>query len=342
MNIDRARKVLKAAGQPAYRARQILQAVYVDGVRSYREITSLPAALREELASKAPIMSVQQRRVVVSKDKRAHKALLKLSDDKVIESVLLKPKPGDIWTTCISTQVGCAMGCTFCATGLMGLLRDLTAEEITDQVLFWKQYLRTNKLKGRIGNVVYMGMGEPLHALKPVFESLRILTDPERFAISSRHISVSTVGIVPGIEQFVAEFPQVNLALSLHAANDTLRRKLVPMNKAYPLEKLVEVLKYALTVTKRKIFLEYVLLAGENDGKDQAQDLIRFIHKVGRPDLLHVNLIVWNPTETEHKAPLGDRARLFRDWLKRRGVRVTIRKNLGTDIDGACGQLIAE
>lgn len=340
MDVRVLRDALRRLKQPEYRFKQMLQAVYTDGVSSYDEITALPKKLREELKKKAPLLSFSPKKVLTSKDKRAYKALIELKDGKYIESVLMRPKSDGGWTTCVSSQVGCAMQCVFCATGLMGLRRDLTAEEIADQVLFWRQYIRTKRIGGRLTNVVYMGMGEPLHNLENVFSSLRILLDPDRLGLGARHISVSTVGLVPGIEKFIEAFPQVNLAVSLHAAEETLRRRLVPVSKAYPLEELSRVLGDVLSRTRRKIFLEYVLLAGENDGKKHAQELIRFLHKTGRSDLLHINLIVWNPTDTPYTQTPGDRARLFRDWLRERGVNVTIRKSLGTDIQGACGQLI--
>lgn len=341
MDMEKLRAALQESRQPAYRFAQALKAIYRDGVSSYEQITTLPAVLRETLSVKAPILSLQESSLLVSRDGLAHKALLSLKDGLVIETVLLKPKPGLSWSVCISSQVGCAMGCTFCATGLMGFRRDLTAEEIADQVLYWRQYLRDRKLEGRLSNVVYMGMGEPMLCLDSVEESLRILMDPKRLGLSARHISVSTVGIVPGMERFLKSFPQVNLALSLHSADDTLRTKIVPVNRKYPLKALSAVLRKTLKAAKRKIFIEYVLLEEENDSRRYANALAQFIHKVGRPDLLHVNLIVWNPTDTKHQKPSLGSVRLFREWLQDRGVRVTIRKNLGADIQGACGQLIA-
>lgn len=340
MDLEKVRAVLERRGEPGYRLAQILKSVYRDGAADYAAMTSLPAPLREELAREAPILSLSARKVVVSSDARAHKAALALQDGSLVESVLLKPKPVESWSACISTQVGCAMGCTFCATGLMGLTRNLTAEEISDQVLFWRQYLRAKRLRGELTNVVYMGMGEPLHNIENVFGSLRVLLDPARLALSPRHVAVSTVGLVPGIERFVAEFPQVHLALSLHAADDKLRGLLVPANNAYGLKELARVLEKVLAKTRRKVFLEYVLLAGENDAPENARDLAKFVKSASRPDLLHVNLIAFNPTDTPHRKPAAESARRFRDLLLRAGVRVTIRKNLGTDIQGACGQLI--
>jgi 23S rRNA (adenine2503-C2)-methyltransferase len=331
--------VLTQRGEPGYRLGQILDAVYKKGASSYAEISSLPAPLREALAE-APLLSLSERCVLVSKDGRARKAALGLHDKLAIESVLLKPKPGDAWSVCISCQAGCAIGCSFCATGLMGLKRNLTVEEIVDQVLFWRQYLRREKVPGRVTNVVYMGMGEPFHCYDNVAESLRALTDPNRLGLAQRHVAVSTSGLAPGIERFADEFPQVSLALSLHAANDELRSKLVPVNKAYPLAKLAESLRLYLAKTNRRVFIEYVLLAGENDQPQHAEELVRFIRGLGKPHLLHINLIVWNPTRTAHEPTPVPRAQAFRARLEEAGLSVTIRKNLGQDIQGACGQLI--
>lgn len=340
MDLDKVRSLLTTRKEPAFRLRQIAHAVYQDAVSSYDQITALPAALRETLAQEVPLLSLRAKEVRVSADGRAHKAILSLTDGREIESVLLKPKPGSSWSVCISVQVGCAMGCTFCATGLMGLSRNLTSEEIVDQVLFWRQYLKSKPLTGAITNVVYMGMGEPMQNLENVSQSLRVLMSPETFGMSARHIAVSTVGLAPAMERFLAEFPQVNLALSLHAAQDVLRDKLVPVNRAHPLKRLAEVLKNALDKNRRKIFLEYVLLSGENDRPEDALNLARYIRSIGRPDLLHINLIAWNPTDTPHAPSSVLAARVFRDLLRQHGLHVTIRKNLGADIQGACGQLI--
>ncbi|MBI4348233.1 MAG: 23S rRNA (adenine(2503)-C(2))-methyltransferase RlmN [Elusimicrobia bacterium] len=340
MDAERLARTLQARGEPKFRLAQILEAVYKRGASSYAEITSLPAPLREALGPAAPILSLTERRVLVSKDGRARKAALALADGLAIEAVLLKPKPGDAWSVCVSVQAGCAVGCTFCATGLMGLRRDLTSEEIVDQVLFWLQYLRREKVPGRITNVVYMGMGEPFHNYENVAESLRALTDPARAGLAQRHVAVSTSGLAPGIDRFADDFPQVSLALSLHAANDELRTKLVPVNKAYPLAKLAASVRKYLDKTNRRLFLEYVLLSGENDAPKHADELASFVRRVGKPHLVHVNLIVWNPTRTAHAPSSAANARAFKARLEESGLSVTIRKNLGQDIQGACGQLI--
>jgi 23S rRNA (adenine(2503)-C(2))-methyltransferase len=339
MDASKAQAALKDLGQPGYRWEQVRKAVYDQAVESYDEISVLPADVRKALSERAPILSLTPRRVEVSADGRAHKALLDLADGKVVETVLLRPSPTR-WTTCISSQVGCAVACTFCATGLMGLTRSLTPEEIADQVLFWRQYMKKRALEGRLDNVVYMGMGEPFACYEEVSESLKILIDQKRLGIGARHISVSTSGIAPKIVAFGRDFPQVNLALSLHAATDALRSRLVPMNKAYDLAKLGEALKTYLSETNRKIFFEYVLLKGENDRAEDAAALARWLKGLGPTGLLHVNLIVFNQTDTPHKPTDESDARRFQEWIMAEGFKATVRQNLGRDIDGACGQLV--
>jgi 23S rRNA (adenine2503-C2)-methyltransferase len=341
VDLARVQSALQELGAPKFRLEQVRRAVFADSVGSYEQIAVLPAGLRKDLAERAPILSESVVRVDVSRDGRAHKAILKLSDGKIIETVLLRPSETR-WTTCISCQVGCAIGCTFCATGLMGLARNLTVEEITDQVLFWRQYMREKALPGRLDNVVYMGMGEPFACYDLVAESLRALMDQKQFGIGARHISVSTSGLAPQIERFADDFPQINLALSLHAADDELRTKLVPVNKAFPLARLSSALKHYLSKSSRKVFLEYVLLRGENDREEDARHLIEFVRETGPLELLHVNLIIFNQTATPHEATPEENARRFQALLLGAGIKATVRQNLGRDIQGACGQLIVE
>jgi 23S rRNA (adenine2503-C2)-methyltransferase len=339
VDLPRVAAALKELKVPAFRLDQLRRAVFDEAVVSFQDIAVLPADLRRTLSSGDPLMSAAEKRVEVSGDKRAHKALLTLQDGKIVETVLLRPSPTR-WTTCISTQVGCAIGCTFCATGLMGLSRNLTPEEITDQVLFWRQYMKRNGLEGRLDNVVYMGMGEPFSTYDNTCESLRRLMDQKQFAIGARHISVSTSGLAPQIERFGKDFPQVNLALSLHAADDELRTKLVPVNKAYPLKRLSEAVGKYLSLTNRKVFLEYVMLSGENDRPQDARRLVEWAVATGPLELLHANLIIFNKTETAHEATAEDVARRFQAILMDGGMHATVRQNLGRDIQGACGQLI--
>ena len=341
MDSARLKTFLTEKGQPAYRVGQVLKAVFQDGVSSYKEISVLPAALREELEKAVPLQSAAAEAVQASSDGTAYKAVLRLNDGLKVETVLMSPKPGH-WSCCISSQVGCALRCDFCATGLMGLRRNLTAEEIADQVLFWRQYIRAKALPVTLSNVVYMGMGEPFQNLDAVTDSIHALIDPERFGLAQRHIAVSTAGVAPGIEEFGRRFRQVHLALSLHAADDALRTKLVPINKSYPLARLREALQAYFKLSNQKVFIEYVLLEGENDGPEHAKQLADYLKSVGHRERLHVNLIVFNPTDTPHSPSRREAAKRFRDTLAARGINATIRKNLGQEIEGACGQLIVE
>lgn len=338
MDAAKVRAALAECGQPAYRWDQVRRAVFGAAASSYEEIPGLPEGARSALTKSAPILCLTPVQVQVSSDSRAHKALLKLHDGKTVETVLLRPSPTR-WTTCISCQVGCAVACTFCATGLMGLARTLTPEEICDQVLFWRIYMKAHALPGRLDNVVYMGMGEPFACYDVMAESLRQLIDQKLFGIGARHIAVSTSGVAPKMEKFGEDFPQVSLALSLHSAVDALRDRLVPMNKAYNLDKLGRAIKNYLARTNRKVFFEYVLLKGENDRAEDADALARWLTGLGPQSLLHVNLIVFNQTATPHKATVESDARRFQELIMAKGFKATIRQNLGRDIDGACGQL---
>ncbi|MFA6030936.1 MAG: 23S rRNA (adenine(2503)-C(2))-methyltransferase RlmN [Elusimicrobiota bacterium] len=359
MDARKVRKTLERLGAPEYRLRQVLTGVFRDGVRSYAEITTLPAPMRAALEKDAPLLCLSQAELHSSSSGDAHKALLRLHDGRLIETVLMQPKPGKSWSACVSSQVGCALGCTFCATGRMGLLRNLGPEEICDQVLFWKQFLKAGKaaslsgpgvsgpvpeekgllVEGTLDHIVYMGMGEPFNNYEAVAESLRRLTDPDLYNIADRHIAVSTVGLPGGIDRFSEDFPQVNLAISLHAATDTLREKLVPAAKTYPLSRIGAALRSSLKRKRRKVFIEWVLLRGVNDGLDQAKALVRFIRATGEEYLLHVNLIVYNRAGAEFEPSEPPAVNAFRDHLKTCGISVTVRKSLGADIHGACGQL---
>lgn len=333
------------AGEKPSRLREAARAVFRVGVASLAEADGLPAALRERLGG-VPLLSLTPESLKVSADGLARKAVLRLADGLRVETVLMEPRPGR-WTACLSTQVGCAMGCTFCATGLMGLARNLGSEEITDQALFWIQECRRLSLETpaaapRVGNVVYMGMGEPFSNLEAVFESLRRLTDRAQIGLGPRRITVSTVGIAAGIERFTEAFPQVNLAVSLHSARSRTRDRIAPVNRSIGLERLAGALRRHLEGGGRKAFIEYVLLKGVNDGPEDASALASYLKSIGPPGLLHVNLIPFNPTRTPHAASGEAEAAAFARAVRAEGLRVTIRKNLGRDIDGACGQLVLQ
>ncbi|NTU66499.1 MAG: 23S rRNA (adenine(2503)-C(2))-methyltransferase RlmN [Candidatus Moranbacteria bacterium] len=342
MNDDYLNSLLKKINQPKFRLGQIRKAVFQDGVSSFSEITTLSKDLREMMEKKINFLSFDVEKVLIAKNKQSMKALLRLRDGNLIETVLISPITGS-WSACISCQVGCQMGCRFCATGKMGFKRNLTAEEITDQVLFWKQYLKKNNIPGSFSNIVYMGMGEPFNNWDEVSASIRNLTDQELFGFGSRSISVSTAGIAEGIERMAQEFPQVNLAISLHFATDEKRGEFMPINKKDNLESLRMALRKYFESTKRKVFLEYVMLEGMNDSASDAFDLSKYIKSIGKLQLLHVNLIRYNATSDPPAGGLVPstkaRTERFRAELERYGIPVTIRKSLGEEIQGACGQL---
>lgn len=323
---------------PKYRLDQIRKAIYQDGVSSFSEISTLPKAFREELDGRINILSFSSEKALKSLDGKSIKVLLRLKDGKYIETVLISPKPG-IWSACVSSQIGCPMNCQFCATGKGGFVRNLTSEEITDQILFWKQYLKKNKTSGIFSNIVFMGMGEPFLNWKEVSKSIKDLADPKLFGFGSRSISVSTVGIRGGIEKIAKDFPQINLAVSLHFGNNKKRSKYMPINKECDLSDIKNSISYYFQKTRRKIFLEYIMLADINDGQKDADDLVKFIKSVNDNYLLHVNLIKYNKTSGKFISSTGVRINEFKNYLVSCGVSVTIRKSLGEDIQGACGQL---
>lgn len=323
---------------PKYRFKQIMKAIYVEAAPNFLGISTIPKDLRERLNQEISILSFSVGQVLSSKDKKSFKALLALSDGKKIETVLISPMP-DQWSACVSSQAGCALGCKFCATGAIGPGRNLSTEEICDQVLFWRQYLKTNKIIGSFSNIVFMGMGEPFLNYDEVKKSIKKLLDPELFNFSARHISVSTVGIPSGIKSFANDFPQLNLAVSLVSALDKKRSELMPINKQFDLEKIKKALDFYLQKTKRKIFLEYPMLENINDSEEDADKLIEFIRMFERQDLLHVNLISYNKSKEGLSPPPRNKIRQFKNYLLRNKISVTIRKSLGDEIKAACGQL---
>jgi 23S rRNA (adenine(2503)-C(2))-methyltransferase len=358
MNLEKLEKFLKENNQPKFRLEQIKKAIYQDGAYSFLEITTISKDLRELLNKEIKILSFEVEKVLISTDKRSMKALLKLSDGNCIETVLLSPRP-NIWTACVSSQAGCPLNCAFCATGKGGFKRNLTAEEITDQILFWRQFLKNSKLFGNcklpppwrgpasagkienstISNIVFMGMGEPFLNWEAVKKSLEDLTNPKLFGFGSRSISVSTVGVKNGIGKFLDEFPQVNLAISLHFADDVQRSQYMPENKIYNLENIKNDLQKYFKKSKRKIFMEYIMFEGLNDSPKDAEKLVEYLNSIGNSYLLHVNLISYNQTSGDFKSSPKDKILKFRNYLLKNKINATIRKSLGTEIAGACGQL---
>lgn len=324
---------LSAKKIPKYRALQIVHAVCKEGKTTYAAMTTLPVALQEELERELPILSLKPFRQSNSTDGSTAKTLFELKDGLKIEAVLMHFKDGR-QTVCISSQAGCQLGCRFCATGTMKFGRNLTYEEIADQVLFYVQQL--HKEDKRISNIVLMGMGEPFMNYDNVMKALYVINDPEGMNIGARNITVSTSGICPGIEKLTDEDLQVNLAVSLHAPTQELRRKIMPVANMYDLDKLMAALKNYQEKTHRRISYEYVMLKGINDGEQQAHDLGKLI----QGQLCHVNLIPYNATGIANiEGSIPEQIKKFRDIVKDYGIAVTIRVTLGQDIEAACGQL---
>lgn len=320
------------AGEPAYRSRQLRRGL-LEG-REIGELTDLPKALRGRLAHE-PSLRPALRLVheSVAADGETVKWLWELGPGgPSIETVLMHYP--ERTTVCISSQAGCAMACSFCATGQLGFERNLSAGEIVEQVVRARNAAAATGR--RLGNVVFMGMGEPLANLERVWAAVRVLHDD--LGISARHLTISTVGVVPGIQRLTDADLPVNLAVSLHAATDELRSELVPLGRRYPLEVLVEACARYVEVTGRRLSFEWALIAGTNDTPDQAVALAA----IARGLRAHVNLIPLNPTPgfpTVGSSPAAVRS--FRDHLVQLGVNATVRRNRGTDIDAACGQLRA-
>jgi 23S rRNA (adenine(2503)-C(2))-methyltransferase len=338
VDTNKLAEVLKEKKEPAFRFKQICKAVFEDAIPSFLDISTISKKLRIELENEVNILPFKEKEVLISRNKKAIKALLELEDGNIIETVLLSPKEGT-WSACISSQVGCALGCAFCATGKNGLVRDLSGDEITSQVLFWKQYLAKNKLPGQFSNIVYMGMGEPFLNWKNVKESLKVLIDEQFFNFGSRNIAVSTAGIIEGMEEFAKDFPQVNLAISLHFADDRKRDEFMPINKKHGLSDLRNFLQSYFQTNTRKVFIEYLLLGGVNDTKEDALQLAKFLKSIGKMQLIHVNLIRYNSIGENLHSSSKEVVKRFKDDLERERVHCTIRKSMGEDIQGACGQL---
>ena len=338
MKIKELEKFVAENNLPKYRLTQIVKAIYQDGVASWQEISTLPKDLRATLENTIKILSGQPIRVLKADNKSSFKTLLKAKDGSVFETVLMRNKPGR-WTACLSCQVGCPIGCVFCATGQGGFKRNLTGEEINDQIIFWQNYIKVNFPDDKLDSIVYMGMGEPFLNWDNVKESIKELTDPNLFGFGDRNISVSTIGIIDGFKKLAKDFPQVNLAVSLHCAINQKRNELVPINEQYNLTKLRQAINQYIDATNRKVFLEYVMLADVNDGKEDSQALIEYVQSFDKPYLLHVNLIPYNETQSKLKMTDPEKVEKFKNFLAKNKVSVTVRRSLGREIKGACGQL---
>ena len=320
--------VLKELGQPAFRAKQVYSWLH-KGVRSYDEMTNLPKSLRDLLAQRYPICAPKVVRKQESQKDGTIKYLWQLSDGNCVETVLMRYHYGN--TVCISTEVGCAMGCAFCASTLGGLVRKLEPFEMLDQVLF------TQIDSGLpINHIVLMGIGEPLDNFDNVLRFLELVNSEEGMNISMRHISLSTCGLVPKIDALAEKKLQLSLAISLHGPNDEIRGRIMPVNKAYPIDVLLDACRRYYAATSRRIHFEYAMIDGVNDSEAHARELLRRLK--GLP--AHINMIPLNHVEESPLKP-SSRAAVakFQKILEDGGITATVRRTLGGDIDASCGQL---
>lgn len=324
-----------AWGEVEYRARQVWQGLYRRLWDSAEAFTALPQTLRRRLAENYSFTPFQPETVLRSSDGGTVKTLFRLRDGQPIEAVLMRYEKRR--TLCISTQAGCAMGCTFCATGQMGFHRHLTSGEIAAQVLHYARQLREEG--EQVTNVVIMGMGEPFHNYEATLAAITRLNDPAGFNFGERRFTISTVGLVPLIHRFAAEKRQINLAVSLHAAEDALRSSMLPVNRKYSLAELIAACREYTTTTRRRITFEWALIHEVNDTPEQARLLADLLQGM----LCHVNVIPLNPTRGfSGQASTRQRAEAFREALQSRGVPCSIRLRRGIDIQAGCGQLAGE
>ncbi len=328
MTIPEIKEFLKTLGEPSYRAQQIFSWLQ-SGVNSFDEMTNLSKALRAKLENECYIADVKIEKRLESVIDGTVKYLYRLHDGEYIESVFMKYKHG--YTVCISTQVGCRMGCSFCASGLDGLFRNLTASEMLSQVMM------ASKDNGvRISNVVMMGMGEPLDNFDNSIRFLQLVSDEQGLNIGLRHISLSTSGLVSGIYKLAEYNMPITLSVSLHAPNDEIRSGMMKVNKKWNIDELLKACRYYQSVTGRRISFEYAMINGVNDSRENADELAKRIKGI----MSHVNLIPVNPVKENNYKKADDNAiRAFVSRLESMGVVATIRRTLGADINASCGQL---
>jgi 23S rRNA (adenine2503-C2)-methyltransferase len=335
MDLNQLTGMVQSWGEPTYRAKQIWQGIYCQLWDSAQAFSPLPAGLRAKMADELRLTGLTPSAVLKSSDGQTVKTLFHLSDGRAIEAVLMRYEHRQ--TLCISSQAGCAMGCSFCATGQMGFKRHLTSGEIVEQVLY---YARMLKQEGKaVTNIVVMGMGEPFHNYDNTLAAIDRLNHSDGFNLGARRFTISTVGLVPMIRKFAAERRQINLAISLHASDDQLRSSMMPVNNKYPIAELIQACREYIEATGRRLTFEWALIQGVNDTPEQARALAALLKGM----LCHVNVIPLNPT---HKfAGTGStrqRAEAFRAELESAGIPCTVRMRRGIDIQAGCGQLATE
>lgn len=330
MDLSKLSAILQT--EPKFRFRQAYQALYGELISDWSQASVLPLALRERLNQECPL-DIKAEIVVDPGDKYSLKALLTFSDNVSVETVLMRHRDGR-HTLCLSSQAGCPLGCAFCATGQGGFFRNLSADEIVQQFIFWARYLKRENKGESINNVVFMGMGEPFLNYEQFIKAVKILNDAEKFNLGSRRMSVSTAGIVEGIKKLSTEKLQVNLAISLHAAVDSLREQLMPIAKKYSIAVILKAVDEYIRKTGRRVMFEYIMIKNVNDGEDDAVALAQLMKK----PLYLVNLIPYNPTG-KFQASSPARIKEFKEKLESLGVAVTERHSQGRGISAACGQL---
>lgn len=328
-DLEELKKEIKVSGEKEFRATQLYDWMHKKLAGSYEEMTNLPGAFRERLGQEYSFTTLHMVREQVSKQDDTRKYLFQLADGNLVETVLMKYHHGN--SVCISSQVGCRMGCRFCASTLDGLERSLTASEMLEQI-----YEVTRHIGERVSNVVVMGMGEPLDNYDNLLKFLRMISDENGLNISQRNLTVSTCGLVPGMRRLADEKLQITLALSLHAVTDEKRREIMPIANRYSIAELMEACAYYFEQTGRRITFEYSLMGGVNDSEEEAYALAG----LAAPLHAHVNLIPVNPVkERNYRASGRASVENFKNRLEKRQINVTIRREMGRDIDGACGQL---
>jgi 23S rRNA (adenine2503-C2)-methyltransferase len=331
MDLQLLDRTLAANGQPAFRARQVWEWA-AKGVSGYEQMTNLPGTLREWLGEKVPFSSLELREQRIASDGTV-KALFATGDQRPLEAVLMRYRDGRN-SICVSSQSGCPLTCTFCATGQMKFARNLTASEIVEQALHFRR-------TAAIDHCVFMGMGEPMLNLENVLAACERLPD---VGITHRRTAISTVGWIPGIEALTEQDMPLRLALSLHAADEALRSELMPVNERYPLADVIDACRAFYERKRRRVFVEYVMLAGVNDRYEQAVALAKLLGPRGateQPRMFKVNLIPYNPTKSTYEGSSRDSIAAFKGALEARGIQATVRLTRGRDIDAACGQLAA-
>ena len=317
-------------GIKAYHARQVFSWIYKKGASDFKVMSDIPVKLREMLLDKFYISELKLLKLLKSVD-GTQKLLLGLKDGNCVEAVIIPTR--DRVTACVSSQVGCKFGCSFCASGKLGFKRNLTTGEIIDEIIFLKEKAPDNKLS----NLVFMGTGEPMDNYANVMKAIRIINSGQGFNIGARKITISTSGVIPGIESLSREDLQVELSVSLHAADDKLRSQLMPVNKKYPLKDLIKACKEYSLKTNRQVTFEYILIKDVNSSIKNAQDLVKLLEDF---KLSKVNIIPFNSVK-EFGAQTADKATIisFQDYLAKHGVHAILRKERGEDIGAACGQL---